>query len=390
MDSTVGSDGPVDRLDQLRRACADPFVAIDAAGAVTAWNPAAERVFGRPPAAALGRDLVDLVVPAPYRDAARRQLAAPGTRVEVVARAADGTEFPVEASIWTAGGEHHLLLRDLGERRRADDERTFTDASERRRAEQRLRAAFEHERAALAKLTELDEAKSNFLATISHELRTPLTNLVGYLELLRDGDLGEIGDEQRRALSAMGRNAERLRGMIEDLLTVAYMESRPLRLRLSTTDLASLVADVCANTATAARERGHRLEIDLDARVGALPADGLQLRRVLASLLDNAVKCTLPGGVIRVRMRPGPGTVEISVHDTGIGIDADELPRLFTRFSRTSAAAQLAIQGAGLSLAIARQIVEGHGGSIAVESAPGVGSTFTVRLPLEPALRQAA
>jgi len=115
--------------------------------------------------------------------------------------------------------------------------------------------------------------------------------------------------------------------------------------------------------------------------VDELAADPVHLRRVVSSLLDNAVKCTPAGGRIRVRVAPAPGVVEISVADTGIGIDPDEIPRLFTRFFRTSAATQLAIQGAGLSLAIAKQIVDGHDGTIEVDSGSGTGSTFTVRLP---------
>ena len=283
----------------------------------------------------------------------------------------DGSAFPVEytsTAIVTDGVAQGAVV-------------TFTDISERRRTEQARRAAYEHERLAAAKLRELDEAKSNFLATVSHELRTPLTSLAGYLELLADGDVGPISDDQRFVLATMSRNADRLRALIEDLLTVSHIAARPLVLDLTPVNLGALVDEVYAPATVAAAERGHTLELDVYAALGAFLVDGTHLRRVVTSLLDNAIKCTPPGGRIVVGVRQVSGAVEISVADNGIGIDPHEVPRLFTRFFRTGAAMHLAIQGAGLSLAIARQIVDEHGGTINVQTSPGAGSTFTVRLP---------
>jgi PAS domain S-box-containing protein len=341
---------------------------VDIDGRCTFVNPAAAAMLGWRVEELLGQDMHDAVhhshpdgrrYPAGDCHAMRTLRAGREIRLaDDVFWRRDGTAVAVEFSC--------ALIRDGGTVQGAVF--TFTDMNERRAAERKLRTAYEHERAALAKLTELDEAKSNF----------------------HDGDVGEITDDQRRALATMGRNADRLRGLIEDLLTVAHMETHPFRLHLAPTHLPTLVADVCEVAASAARERGHRLEIDVDARVATLPADATQLRRVLASLLDNAVKCTPNGGRVRVGLRAAAGAAELSVADNGIGIAPSELPRLFTRFFRTRAATQLAIQGAGLSLAIARQIVDGHGGSITVQSEPGVGSTFVVRLPVPPALEQVA
>jgi PAS domain S-box-containing protein len=374
----------------LLESSTEGIYAIDTDGRCTFVNPAAAAMLGWRVDEMLGRDMHATIhhshpdgSPYPVDDCAALRALRAGRDVRVaddVFWRRDGHPLPVEFSC-AAILQHGAIQGALF---------TFTDISDRRAAEHKLRAAYEHERTALAKLTELDEAKSNFLATISHELRTPLTSLIGYLELLHDGEVGEITDEQRRVLATIGRNADRLRALIEDLLTVAHMDAHPLRLRKVPTHLPALVADVCESTAAAARVRGHRLEIDLDARIAAMPADAGQLRRVLMSLLDNAVKCTPPGGWVRVELRATSGGVELSVADSGIGIDEAELPRLFTRFFRTRAATQLAIQGAGLSLAIARQIVEGHGGSITVWSEPEVGSTFTVRLPTASARDRAA
>jgi PAS domain S-box-containing protein len=348
---------------------------LDRDGRCVFVNPAATRLLGWTAEQLVGNHIDVLIHHHP-----------PGTGcpVEVVTRTgkpvrvdedvlwcADGTSIPVEYScspVVTDGEIDGVVV-------------TFADVSERRRAELSLRTAYDHERLALAKLTELDEAKTNFLATVSHELRTPLTSLTGYLELFTDGDVGPVSDQQRRILSTVSRNADRLRALIEDLLTVSSVEARPLRLTPVYVGIADVVGQAVALVEDAALHRGHRLTIDVEPGSGAVRVDPTQFRRVLASLLDNAIKCTPPGGHVDViARRTGPGVVEIAVRDDGIGIDAAELPRLFTRFFRTRAATQLAIQGAGLSLAIARQIIDGHGGSIDVDTAPGVGSTFTISL----------
>ena len=284
---------------------------------------------------------------------------------------ADGTSFPAEytcSPIMADGRFDGVVV-------------SFADLSDRRQAERSLRQAYEHERTALAKLTELDDAKTNFLATVSHELRTPLTSLAGYLELLTEGDVGPVTDGQRRVLGTMARNADRLRSLIEDLLTVSHVEARPLALSPVDIEVSSLIDQAVTLLVDSARDRGHELLVEVDRDVRHVRVDPAQFRRVLTSLIDNAVKCTSPGGRIVVRARLVGGGTEISVSDNGIGIDSTELPRLFTRFFRTSAATQLAIQGAGLSLAIARQIVDGHGGTIDVDTVPGEGATFKVVLP---------
>jgi PAS domain S-box-containing protein len=283
----------------------------------------------------------------------------------------DGTSFPAEytcAPLLTEGRIDGVVV-------------AFTDLSERRQTERSLRAAYEHEKVARAKLTELDDAKSNFLATVSHELRTPLTGLVGYLELLTDGDVGQLTDHQRRVLGTVSRNADRLRALIDDLLTVSNVEARPLVLSPVEIGLTQLIEQAVSPVEEASRRRGHQLRVEVDPSIVSVQVDPVQFRRVLTSLVDNAIKCTPPGGRIDVTARSTAGGVEIAVRDNGIGIDHDEVPRLFTRFFRTNAATQLAIQGAGLSLAIARQIVDGHGGSIKVDTQPGEGATFTVSLP---------
>ena len=385
-----------DRLEQILETSAEAFVAMDDQGVITGWNAAAESLFGYARVDALGRDLIDTLVPprhrTEYRQGLDRLVVADGQLTAASGRYR--LDQRVEAGAWHAAGREVLVELAISSLRGPDGRWTFHaflhDISERRRGDQALRTAYEHERQALAKLKELDEAKTNFLATVSHELRTPLTSLAGYLELMVDGDMGPVSAVQHEALSAMARNADRLRAMIEDLLTVSRMQASPLELKMTPTDVPALVSEACAEVLANASGRGHHVELDIDPRVVEMFADPAQLRRVVTSLLDNAVKCTEPGGRIEVRVHQIGGVAEISVSDNGVGIDPAEVPRLFTRFFRTTAATRLAIQGAGLSLAIARQIVDGHGGTISVRSSPGVGSTFTVRLPIIAALDEAA
>jgi PAS domain S-box-containing protein len=378
------------RLERIIETSGEAFIGMGESGLVTYWNAAAERMFGLSRAEALGRSLAETVVPPRHREAHRDGLArflATGERrvldqrielrsgrssvADDVMWRRDGTSFPVEYACAPVIGDTGIEGVIV----------TFTDISERREVERALRAAYEHERATLAKLTELDEAKSNFLATVSHELRTPLTSLTGYLELLVEGDVGEVTEGQRRVLGTMSRNADRLRALIEDLLTVSNIEARPLVLAPVEIALSELIEQSAAVVAEASERRGHELRVEVDPAIGTVRVDPVQFRRVLTSLIDNAIKCTPPGGRIEVKATTTDGGVRISVCDNGIGIDPGEVPRLFTRFFRTNAATQLAIQGAGLSLAIARQIVDGHGGSIAVDTSPGEGATFTVSLP---------
>jgi PAS domain S-box-containing protein len=365
---------------------------LDRDGRCTYVNPAAARMFGWPAEAMIGQDMHWLThryradrSPYPWQECPIVEALRSGRELRVDSELMwrrDGSSFPSEYAVAPIIGAAGVEGGGVEGRGVEGVVVTLTDISERRTAERSLRAAYEHERLALAKLTELDEAKGNFLATVSHELRTPLTSLAGYLELLIEGDLGPVPEPQRRVLEAMERSADRLRALIEDLLTVSHVEASPIVLHPVETDLSTLLDQAVGVVGEALLRRGHELRVDVEPPVGRVRVDPTQFRRVLTSLIDNAVKCTPPGGLIEVTARAADDGVRISVCDNGIGIAPDEVPRLFTRFFRTSAATQLAIQGAGLSLAIARQIVDGHGGSIEVLSAPGEGATFTVLLPV--------
>ncbi|GAA1033841.1 hypothetical protein GCM10009557_36810 [Virgisporangium ochraceum] len=368
------------RLEEIIETSAEAFVEMDAEGMIRAWNAAAEQMFGVPRDLALGQSLAETIVPPALRDAHRSGMArflatgvkkVIGTRIEVPAWRPDSGEFPVELAIWA---------------RRDGDTWTFNaflhDIRARRRGEEALREALERERANATRLEALDQAKDDFVATVSHELRTPLTSMSGYLELLLDGDAGDVPVHQQRMLQTMARNAGRLRALIEDLLLVNQMDAGNLHLDLEPTALPELVNRVVSGVSGLAEARSQRIEVGIDPDLDPVLADAPHLEKAARALLTNAVKFSPDGAAIRVFVSRTDGEVELAVVDEGVGIEEDDLPRLFDRFFRTSQATRAAVQGAGLGLTIARRIVEEHGGSITVCSKLGHGSTFRIRLPL--------
>jgi PAS domain S-box-containing protein len=226
---------------------------------------------------------------------------------------------------------------------------------------------------------ELDRLREAFVGNVSHELRTPLTSISGYLELIETGP-DPLTAEQEAFVDVIRRNTSRLQDIVNDLLFVAQLDAGRLALDYAETDLGEL-ADRAVEAARPAAE-AKRLALTLE-RNGATPLNGdaSRLEQVLDNLISNAIKFTPAEGSVHVAVGPRNGTAVVCVSDTGMGIPEDEQTRLFERFFRSSTASSERIPGTGLGLAITRAIVEGHQGSIAVESAQGKGTSFTVTLP---------
>ena len=225
----------------------------------------------------------------------------------------------------------------------------------------------------------LERLRDAFLAAVSHELRTPLTSMSGFLELLVDEE-DELGPAASRYVEVIRRSNDRLKRAVEDLLLVAEIEAERLELRPEATDLAELAAATVEHALPAAAERGVELLLQISGRL-PLEADAGRLRQMLDNLVSNALKFTPSGGSVTLSARNGDGPLRVEVTDTGIGIPQEELRQVFSRFYRASSATRRAIPGTGLGLVIARAIVEGHGGTISVESADGEGTRVTVTLP---------
>jgi signal transduction histidine kinase len=230
-------------------------------------------------------------------------------------------------------------------------------------------------------LRELDRMKDSFVSGVSHELRTPLTSMIGYLELLREGEAGELSDEQQHFLEIVERNSHRLNDLIDDILFMSRLDSGRFRLERASVDLDHLVADRVESIQPAARQKAVDVQVRTDETAPHLWADPARLTQVLDNLLSNAVKFTPEGGKVFVTVSGSNGTAHLEVRDTGVGIPEDEAARLFERFFRASTAQN--VKGTGLGLSIAKAIVEAHGGTISVQSRVAVGTTVAVDLPLE-------
>lgn len=232
------------------------------------------------------------------------------------------------------------------------------------------------------RLLELDQMKQSFVSMVSHELRTPLTSIVGYLELMQEGEAGELTEDQAHFLEVMDRNATRLQRLVDDILTISRADSDRLTLTVEPVDVRQLVQRAVDSAGPVAKNKGVELVARVEEVLPELAGDRRLLAQLLDNLVSNAVKFTQAGGSVTVGASGDGEEVVIDVVDTGPGIPADEVPRLFDRFFRASTAAN--VPGTGLGLAIAKVIVEAHGGSIGVESELGVGSTFRFVLPLAP------
>jgi signal transduction histidine kinase len=231
------------------------------------------------------------------------------------------------------------------------------------------------------RLRRLDRLKDDFVAAVSHELRTPLASTIGFLQTLERPDL-ELGEERRSELLTIARvQAQRLAGLVEDLLFFAQAETGKLRLRRSEVDVAALSADCLRAAEALAREKGISLRLTAEP-VPPLRADRARLAQLLDNLVSNALKFTPGGGRVEVRARASDGRALLEVSDTGMGISPSDQAHLFDRFFRASAAVDQAIPGTGLGLAIVKAIVDAHSGVVTVTSEEARGTTVRVELPL--------
>jgi signal transduction histidine kinase len=230
---------------------------------------------------------------------------------------------------------------------------------------------------------ELDRLKDDFVATVSHELRTPLTSMMGFLEMIREGEAGELNEEQQRFLAIVYRSSERLQRLVGDLLFVARLDANGLQLRFGDVQLEEIVRDAVESSSALARSREVSLVAELDP-MPAVSGDKERLTQLVGNLISNALKFTPAGGSVVARAFADGGKAVVEIADTGIGIPPGEQSRLFQRFFRSSTATEQAIPGTGLGLVISRAIAEAHGGTIDVTSLPGEGTTFRVEIPLEP------
>lgn len=362
------------RYRSVSEAASEAIIVAGEAGTVVSWNRGAEAVFGYSRHEALGRPLT-LIIPERFRQAHLRGLermrlsgetTLDGPMVELTGLRRDGTEFPLELSIasWQTRRGRFVsgIIRDITARKRI--EAALTEARD--------------------QAMEASEQKSRLVATVSHEVRTPMIGILGLTEMALNTAMTA---EQRHYLETVERSAKALLGTIDDILDLSKVQAGKLEPQVVPFDLHALVDGVVALLAEQARRKGTELGCfvhrDLE---GPLAGDPGRVRQVLLNLVGNAIKFT-GGGAISVRAEPvepveHPTTVRFSVADTGIGIPPELGTTLFEPFAQVSPLADASSRGAGLGLAISRQLVELMGGKIGYDSQPGVGSTFWFTCPL--------
>jgi len=229
-----------------------------------------------------------------------------------------------------------------------------------------------------------NDLKNKFLGMAVHDLRSPIGIIKGYADILRDGSFGELGLEAKKSVEVILRHCDKMLGLIRDLLDISVIESGHLVLNLREVDLMAYLKENIRENALLARAKAIELELETPGDLPKVLMDPERIDQVINNLVTNAIKFSNSRSRIVLRAVPLGDAVAISVTDQGQGIPPGEISKMFQYFGKTNVLPTDGEKSTGLGLAIAKRVVEAHGGSIGVESRPGQGSTFTFTLPLKP------
>ena len=353
----------------------DAIVTVDAHQRVVIFSTGAEQLFGWRADEIIGQPL-SVLLPDRVREAHAGHVAgfqrssirhkAMQQRSVVAARRKDGTEVHVEASLSkvVSGGALYMtaIVRDVTQREAAEEEL----------------------RAALVLAEQAARAKSEFVASMSHELRTPLNAILGMSETLRDQGPGPLNARQLASVNDVVESGRLLLALINDILDLSRIETGNRHVERREVAMRDVLNAAVYVVREPASKKSLTLTVDL-ACPDIVLADGRALKQIIANLMRNAVKFTMAGGriLLRASVEPSDAMLVVVIQDTGIGIAAENLPRLFHPFEQLEGGVARRFGGSGLGLALSARLAEQQGGTIAVESVLGAGSTFTVRIPVE-------
>lgn len=377
------------------------ILAINAGGLIEIFNPAAEQIFGYKKQEIIGKNS-SLLIREPSRDQQLNISTAFGFNNEVVGVRKDGTNFPLgyhTREVQLRTGQFHIVMaRDL----------TATKQTA------AMHKKFAAARQLNARLEASARVRTEFFATISHELRTPLNAIIGFSEALKDGLIGDLTDEQRGYMGDILDSGQHQLALINDMMDISKMKAGKMTLFLESVNLASLLSNSLAIVREKAAAQHIHLNLDIADGLDEIQTDVRKVKQIVYNLLSNAVKFTSKGGDITLRARRVSRTqieqktsrwarqrlpwsndhimdfIEISVTDSGIGIDTEDFERLFTPFSQIDSGVTGKFEGTGLGLSIVKMLAELFGGTVAVGSAKGQGTCFTVWLQLCPTEEVAA
>lgn len=368
------------RFRDLLEAAPDAILEVDRQGRIVLANRVASDLFGYSREEILSMNVDDLVPDAARAAHARNRAdywKNPSTRpmgghLGLSAKRRDGTSIPVEISLSPVETPEGFRVTAI-----------IRDVTERRAAAEMIRAANQELEARNLEIQRADRLKSEFLASMSHELRTPLHTIIGFTELLAEELEGPLNEKQKRFLGHVHRDSVHLLELINDVLDLSKIESGRLELEIGVVDAEQLVSDTVESILPMAKAKN----ISVASRVegpSLVMADRVRLREIFLNLLSNAVKFTPNGGAVTIESRPEERMVRFLVRDSGIGIALEDQAVVFDKFRQVSATTKGVREGTGLGLAIVKQLAELHGGTVALESAPGAGSCFSFTVPVEP------
>lgn len=248
--------------------------------------------------------------------------------------------------------------------------------------EQKVAAATKELKKSNTELQRLDTTKDEFLSMASHQLRTPLTSVKGYIDMVLEGDAGDITDMQHQLLAQAFDSSERMVHLIDDFLNVSRLQTGKFMIDRQLTDVAKLVTQEVKSLDTTATSHGLRLRTRIAKTVPQLYVDDNKIRQVIMNFIDNAIYYSKPSSTIEIKLYTDHGDLVFEVHDSGIGVPKSEQKHLFTKFFRAENARKQRPDGTGIGLYLAKKVIDGHMGRIVFESTPGKGSVFGFRLPI--------
>ncbi|EHR72057.1 PAS domain S-box [Burkholderiales bacterium JOSHI_001] len=372
---TLQAEVDASRLAAIVESSNDAIISKTLDGRITSWNSAAKALFGYEANEAIGQS-VQMLIPRDRQDEEMRILVNldQGVRVpafDTVRRAKDGhlievslTISPIRDADGTIVGASKIV-RDITQRRQAEQARLKIEQME---AENR-------------QIQQANRFKSQFLANMSHELRTPLNAIIGFSDLMLAGKVSPGSPKHRSWLGHISASGHHLLQLINDILDLSKVESGKFEFFPEPVDLPRLLKEIGDVLHAGIERKGISIRAELDPQLDAIVLDHARLKQVLYNYLSNAIKFTPNAGCITVRVTADDEEhILVEVEDTGIGIAADQLPRLFMEFEQIDAGRNKQHQGAGLGLALTRRLVEAQGGSVGVRSETGKGSVFFARL----------
>lgn len=343
---------------------------LDPRGVISSWNTGARRIKGYESSEIIGKHF-SIFYP-------RQDVLAGKPRWELEMARAEGSW---EDEGWRLRKDGSRFWANVVITALFDDAGVLTgyakvtrDLTARREQEERLRQHAQH-------MAELEAAKSNFLNLASHELRGPLTVIRGYLSMFAEGNFGELTSTGLEVLPILSQKVEEMANLVEQMLDVARLEEGRLQLNLVETDLCAVLLKEIENARRGIAVPGLQIKAELPAEPVVVRVDRSRLHTIAVNLLSNAIKYSPEGGLVTVKLTPAKDHVELQISDQGVGIDPEDMPRLFSRFGRIVTPATSAIPGVGLGLFLSRELARMHGGDLHAESEPGQGSTFTLKLP---------